>query len=139
MKEKWIKWFPIKDQSKGNFYIDKIEDVEDGLKIFVTADNDSFKLAFIFKGNSWSYRSTNESHRVLTISKLSEEYGVDFYKDWGFFKIENSRYAKWVIEESGGFYDDFEPNHFVFKGLEWIVDVVDEYEPEIETIAHGNK
>jgi len=133
MTEKWEVWTPIDGMIETSGYIlEQIGFVEDDLQVIMRGKKD--KLRFVFDGIPWSYRITNESHRVRTFGKLFDVHGEGFLADWSFYKVIDSNYAKWVLEESSGFYDDENLKHFVFMGLEWFVDVIDIAEPKVEFI-----
>lgn len=137
MQEQWIRWEPI-EKSKGKFRIDNVSNAFNGLSIMLTdLDNMQRKIQFLFKNSVNSYRDTNESFRQKTILDLRDKYGADFYAQWTFFKVNNSAYMEWIIEQSVGFGELLSFIHFSFIAEDSIVDVVSTYEPEILLIENN--
>ena len=132
----WKVWVPLEEEKiKGNYYIQSVEDTLDGLKVVMESELDDFKVRITFSDYVWSYRNTNESYCWQIFSELSDKHGDDFYKDWAFFKIENSEYLKWISNNSAKIYDDGGAEHFVIKGLEQVVDIINDEEPKIEIVS----
>ena len=135
MQEQWSKWEPITNLSK-KYYVESIsESIADGFKIILIDDKNPEKKVLISWPNSVdAYRSTYESFTLLTLHKLDERYGKQFY-DWTFFKIENSEYLNWVSEQSYGITESLNFKHFCIYGTESMVDIIANYEPEVSLIG----
>jgi hypothetical protein len=132
MQEKWIKWEPIKGLQL-KYYIDSIVDNLDGFEMILSDCNDRNKRVMVtFENSVEAYRSTDETCRTNTICDLRDMYGLDFYCEWTFFKVENSRYLRWVIEESCGIREAHYLTHFSFIAGESIVDIIAPYEPKVQ-------
>jgi len=132
MEEKWTRWEPASNLAQ-KYYIHSISDTIDGffIKLF-EENNKKKKIKITFEDSVNSYRNTNESYRLKTIDHL-DTYNAD-KRCWTFFKVNNSSYLQWFLEESYGIYDDFPFIHFSFVGVESILDVIAKYEPKIELI-----
>jgi hypothetical protein len=127
--EKWIKWEPTKDLS-GKYHVISITWPEDGIIIKLSDVNNTKKIEIKFEYFVDAYRYTHESFCFKIFSDLSNKYGTEFYKEWSFFKINNSKYVEWVIEKS------YDSNfiHFSIIGNYEIIDIIAGYDPEIKVI-----
>lgn len=130
--EQWHKWKPIEGLAK-EYYIESIVDTIDGLKIVLfDAQDKKRKLFIIFHNSVDSYKRTDESFTGKTIYTLYQNYGKQFYKDWTFFKVENSEYLQWLSEQSDGFSTYRGLVHFVILAMDSMLDIVVDYEPEVK-------
>ena len=134
MTEKWTRWEPIQGLSE-KYYIDSVMDTVDGFTIFLSdAKDEEKKVKVFFKDSVDVYRSANESFRYQLIVELKEKYGSDFYGDWTFFKVENSSYVQWLLEQSAGIADGIMFTHFSFIASDSVLDILDPVEPKVELI-----
>lgn len=131
MTEQWTKWEPIRGLAN-KYYIDSISNDENGFIIQLSdANNEEKKIRVIFEDSVYASRDTDESFRRNTVGILHEQYGIDFYGDWTFFKVTNSSYLKWLSVESYGITDSLHFTHFSFVAADSILDVVTNYEPKV--------
>ncbi len=137
MTEQWIKWEPIKGLST-RYYTDSISKFPKGLKIILSEENDrSKKVNIIFENSICAYRSTNESFTLQILDTLGEKYGKNFYAHWTFFKIINSSYIQWILQESHHVTNTMPLTHFAIFTLDSLIDIVATYEPKIELIQQN--
>ncbi len=131
MKEKFIKWEPIKNLG-GKYYIESIEDNFDGLKIILSGpkENDN-KVQILFDSNVLSYKSTDESFAQKLAVDLHDCYGKGFYGDWTFFKVLDSNYISFLSAQSYGWSDNLEPTHYCFICSEFVLDVISDDDPKV--------
>lgn len=134
MQEQWTRWEPIEGLAL-KYYVEAItDDIEGGFKIILSNINNRKNTVHVhFKDSAYAYSSANERFRRKTINTLSKHYGPDFHK-WTFFKVTNSEYIKYLSEESYGWSDVFGFIHFSFIAADSIVDVIDNYEPEVTIV-----
>ena len=132
--EIWHRWEPVKSGLTGNYYIDYVENGDDGFKILLAQEKTEQKVEVLFKHWVYAYRSIEEGMRTVLWHKLSEKYGKDFYVNWSFFKLENSSYIKWISDECYGRIDSLEMNHFVIMGMEEVIDIIVGYEPQVSIL-----
>lgn len=138
MNEKWVKWFPIdKKLIEEKYFVGPIEVSEEDLVIVM--EGKKYNIKFTFDGIPWSFRMTNESHRLLTFNKVCKKYGDAFLHNNSFFKVEDSDYSKWIVTESHGMYADDKIYNYVLMDEEWVIDVIDLEDPKIEIIFCENK
>ena len=134
--EQWIKWEPIKNLSS-KYYEESFSDDENGLK-FILVDAINKRRRITVEIRSDSYLKRNQEFRQATINFLDKHYGSKFHSEWTFFKIINSKYIKWLSEESYGVFDlnddEYPLNHFVFLTENSIIDIVDSWEPKVKFI-----
>jgi hypothetical protein len=136
MNEQWIKWEPNKKLAK-KYEIDSILDNFNGFKIILSdVDDEKKKVQVVFKNSVDSYNYSEEGFRLKTVWRLGDKYGKNFYGDWTFFKITNSKYLSWLYEESVGMYESLTFIHFSFITPNAILDVVATYEPIVEIIEN---
>ncbi len=130
MLEDWIKWEPAQELSEKYFLYSIIESIN-GFEIILSDYYDDNKKIKILFGNSvHAYRNTNESYRLQTFNFLSEKK-ID---NWTFFKVINSSYIQWMLEESCDIYKNINFVHFSFFTIESVVDVIGFEDPKIEFI-----
>jgi len=134
MQEQWIRWEPAEGSGK-KYYIDLVSDAIEGFTVLLSeVDNRKKKIKIIFEDSVDAYKNTDESFRLKTINTFFHNYEKEFYSGRTFFKIINSRYIKWLSEESYGISDSLTFIHFVFFAADSILDVVTTYEPKVEFI-----
>jgi hypothetical protein len=131
----WARWTPIPKLSE-KYYIDAINDTAEGLKIILSEEkNEKKNLQIVFDSSVHSCMNTNETFRLKAIYTLREKYNSEFYTTWTFFKVTNSRYVKWVGEQSLGIVELESLTHFSIVSVDSVVDIVAAYEPKVEFIA----
>jgi hypothetical protein len=136
MNEIWTQWKPIDGLSYG-YYIDAINDTFDGFSIWLAEEQERSKGVLVsFQNSVYAYRSTSEGFRQRTISMLNDNYEDNFYAQWSFFKVENSKYLQWLSQESFTLTDFLSVNHFVFIAQDSILDIAATYEPRVELISN---
>lgn len=132
MIEQWTRWEPLQGLAR-KYYANFTAETPNKLEMILTASHDvGAPVRVLFEGGIDAYRGTNESFRLLTMSDLSERYGSAFYGDWTFFKVENSLFIKWLLEQSDGLDNREKLLHFSFVAGNSIEDVIATYEPKIE-------
>lgn len=124
----WKRWEP-QALITGKYEINSIVDSDQGL--FLHLSRNSFKVVIHFENSVYAFRKTEETFRQIMIHDLSIHFEKKFYAEWTFFKVENSSYIQWLEKQSGGLAGMFSIQHFVFLGLNSIVDVAVTYEPKI--------
>lgn len=133
-QEQWVQWQPASNLGH-KYYIDSIIDSREGFRIILSeAENESNKIYVTFKNSVDAYRSTDESYRLKIMDDLGKKYGKDFYTGWTFFKVTNSEYINWLSAQSCGWSDELSFVHYSFVAADSIVDVVTNYEPDIEFV-----
>ncbi len=132
--EEWIRWQPLKNVS-GKYYLESVIWSERGVIIVLSDELNLQKIEIQFENFVDAYRSTNESFYSVTFSDLSSRYGADFYKEWSFFKIQNSEYVQWLSKKSATWADEFLFIHFCILGGDEIVEIVARYEPTVKIVA----
>lgn len=132
--EKWIRW-EIKEALNESYYLDDLSWPDTGFKIKFRAESDKQKIEIFFDESIDAFRYTNESFYFKLFGDLSDKYGSGFYKDWSFFKVENSEYLEWLSTKSRGWSDEFSFTHFCILGGDEVVDIVTNYEPQITIIT----
>lgn len=132
-QEKWIKWEPIQGIIPG-FYEECVGDCKEGFIIILrsTKTNDKKDLRVRWSHFVVSYTVTNETYMDTIFSDLRLRDVT--YKGGTLFKIENSDYLKRLSYSSGTLTDYMDLTHFVIVTIDSIIEVVADYEPEVEFI-----
>ncbi len=131
--EKWIRW-DLKEALSEKYYLDDLSWPDTGLIIKLRAASNEQIIEIYFNESIDAFRYTNESFCFKIFGDLSKKYGTDFYKNWSFFKVQNSEYLQWLSNNSHGWSDDFSFTHFCILGGDEMIDIVTNYEPEIKII-----
>jgi len=127
--EKWTQWKPLEDSS-GKYTIDSFVWSESGISILLSSTQNLKKLEIKFEDFVDTYRRTDIIFCPKRLADISSRYGAEFYINWTFFKITNSKYIDWIIEKS--YKREF--IHFCIIGNNEILDIVNSYEPKINFI-----
>ncbi len=117
----------------GNYLIKSINDDIGKFTITLTSDQGKHNVRVIFHESIDISRGTKLSYRKDALDELIRRYGKKFFSEWPFFKVTNSAFIQWLSNESHelvGYTDGL--THFVFLGSNYIVDVIEGYEPKIE-------
>lgn len=140
MQEHWTQWKPISDRFLKWYYTESISDNENGLKIILfDAENPSDKRILIhFTKGVDAYRITNESFTNEIINFVDDKYGVDFYVDWPFFKIEDSEYLEWLNKKSSGISEPYKFTHYCIFTSDALLDILS-YDEPIVTLIEDKK
>jgi hypothetical protein len=134
MQEQWIRWEPAKGLSS-KYCIESILDNLEAFKIVLHDEHDSRKKIYIiFEGFVGSYKWTDETFRLGTVSFLNKQYGTKFYSEWTFFKVINSKYLRLISEESCSISDSRNLIHLVIIESNSILDIIAASEPKIEFV-----
>ena len=125
----WIHWEPIVGLSE-KYSIYSIAWLEKGVIITLSDRASLKKIKITFQNFVDAYRYSNKAFCSNFFSILSMKYGEEFYKNWTFFKVNNSEYIKWIVQKS------YEATfiHFCILGDDEVVDILARYEPIVKII-----
>ncbi|MDR3258589.1 MAG: hypothetical protein LBT51_03125 [Fusobacteriaceae bacterium] len=127
MEEKWVKWLFTKN-GVGMYYINTIKFVDDNnLFVYLTETNNDKKLVLNWNGTIESYIHSDEAARY----KICEHLNL---KDGRFYKIENSKYIKWIMEYRSISYNEKKLEHFCIVGVVSVLDIIAYDEPLVSEI-----
>ncbi|MBS1987741.1 hypothetical protein JST56_01990 [Candidatus Dependentiae bacterium] len=134
MREKWTKWEPLQGLM-AQYYIDLMSDNEEGVRIVLSEDEGrTKKVQVTFQTFVAAHRCTDESFSTGLLMRLEELYGSTFYREWAFFKVDNSNYIKWLTMESDGVFNSKGYSHFCIFGVDSVVDIIAMGDPVVEFI-----
>jgi hypothetical protein len=135
MKENWAKWQPVGGLSN-KYNVDLIRySIANGFQItFSECQNKEKKIIFTFKMGIDAYRQADENFMNHTIKKLKDLHGSDLYGNWTFFKVTDSLYLQWILEESYGTTESYPLIHYAFLAGNVILDVASLHDPIVEFI-----
>lgn len=135
LNEIWERWEPIVGLGE-KYYV---ESIQDDMDIFRARLYDKYfstkRVDIIFHDQVDAYRKTDETLRSQVVLDLDKCYGHEFYATWTLFKVTNSRYIKWLSEESCTISDHMPLVHFVILAADSLVDIVTTYEPKVEHVT----
>lgn len=133
--EKWERWIPIKNLTEKYEIFDISDDISKDLKINLKDEiNKENQIQLLFEYSVDIYRITRINFKQKTLNKLSNEYGLDFYKQWTFFKVYDSEYLKWLSIESDTVTESITFTHYCIISPKYMIDIVVGYEPKIKII-----
>lgn len=121
MKEKWNAY--MTDIIQPNDYeLKELIQNRNGAKLSFSSDKG--EVVFEFFEGLISIRSCDESDRWKTIDSVLRERGPEFLKSGLMYRVENSEYKRWFIEETYSTWTDDELEHYVFVTANDVVDVL---------------
>jgi hypothetical protein len=135
--ENWSRWEPDLSNLATNYYIANACYSYDGFKVILEEEGGNQKVEVLFYGIS-SVRITDEGRRLKLYESLISKYGLDFYRNWTFFKVEQSDYLQWLSAQSYEISDICKVKHFVLLGAESVLDVVTTCEPEVKILPSAS-
>ncbi|MBQ4834883.1 hypothetical protein [Pseudoalteromonas luteoviolacea] len=111
---------------KGRVIIDKVEDTDEGLAIYIhnSESKKNFKILF---DPYVAYRNMDESYRART---FSETGGFENSLN----TVNNSSWLEWFHAESQGYYQGEDIIHYSIITDADCIDVLSEFEPDIVVI-----
>ena len=132
MRENWIQILKPDDFPKGGYFVvtDFRQNV-DGMKI-VLEDERDYVVEILFDGYPELTRISYEGERMRTWMEVQKKYqDQNFFADWFFYKVENSKLSQWIEEESytSLLAEDF--THYCIITGDNVVDIVSSIEPAI--------
>jgi len=137
MQENWKKWEPIKDSSN-KYIINSIKfNSEAELQIALSEfEGKEKKTIFITFTGINNYRMVNEKIKNYVLAALASSTGSYIYMNWTFFKVGNSSYLKWLLDESDTLSEIFYgiKDHYVIASKNILLEVASNSEPVIEII-----
>lgn len=128
MIEEWKKW-NIDDIPAERYELFEIQLNENGLTIILGSEN--IKLEIMYKETYLMFRCSDEGYRWKTVDAILNKEGGGFFKTNFFFKVENSEYKKWFINENFETWTETEFEHHAYVTDNDIVDVLARCEPVI--------
>ncbi|MER2172572.1 MAG: hypothetical protein ABS938_18300 [Psychrobacillus psychrodurans] len=128
--EHWEKWIPI-NGLPSKLYNDTLIDNKEGIILDFSDEKNKNKTVVNFEEGVLSYRNTDEGSLLKKLDYLEKQYGTDFYANWTFFKIKNSEYINWFLEESSGIYELNQIEHYVFLTPNDVIEILTTYAPSI--------
>lgn len=136
MNEIWERWEPVAGL-RDKYCVEYIDDRIDCFRVRLYWDyyNDPKRVDIFFENSVDSYRRTEEMYRHGVVLDLDKRYGKEFYAPWTLFKITNSKYIKWLSDESCTISDHMPLIHFVMLAADSLVDIVTTYEPKVEHVT----
>lgn len=111
----------------GRVIIDKVEDSDEGLVIFLHFSNKNRKFRIIFDPYI-AYRNMDESYRART---FTEHGGFEN----SLYLVDNSTWLEWLHTESQGYYKGENIKHYSIITDADCIDVLSEFEPDIEEVV----
>jgi len=108
-------WEPGKSITE-NKYLEGISYHDGNLIISLKSLNEKDPVLNITFKNHFSFRNTNESFRLKSLYNDKFQNGLNYSND--------TRYLRWIKEETGGAYDDVNPIHYLIGSNDDITDVI---------------
>ena len=125
--EQWTVWNPT-DLSACWAYSADVHLDEQGFH--VVADCDIGKVEILFPCLVPTYTYSDEGIRMATWGPMQLEHGKEIFRKWFIFKIENSSYIRWALQESCGFYSEEALSHYRIVTSDEVIDILSIGEPQ---------
>ncbi len=129
MKENWSVWEST-NIPKGKYELISLEQNWNAVKLIF--DDEKTKVEVTYKEEILAFRSCDESDRWKTIDTVLAEKGRYFFRNKLLFKVENSEFKQWYIQENFNTRNEAEFEHHVFVAMNDIIDVLALHEPVIK-------
>ncbi len=129
MKEEWER-LELDNIPKGTYELDEINYNFEGLTLILTSEYN--KISVKFSVGVVNFRTGDKSDRWKTLDTISFSKGDGFFSDHIFFKISNSLYEDWIIEDSFGTLPKNLLTHYVILTNNDMTDILSAVEPIIE-------
>jgi hypothetical protein len=127
MKDNFTFWEPGKGITE-NKYLEGINDGYEGLVIFLKEMNQSEKVLKISFNTYLTFRTSNESYRLKTLS-LNHQFVNGINVSY------NSEFLDWFKSETHHIYDESSPVHYLICTNDDITDVISFNEPVLEWVS----
>lgn len=130
--ENWIVWNPT-NVELGKAYAVEAVHCEDQIKFIIDCEEN--KIEITYDGFIPVYTYSLEGIRTATWGSVQEQHNDKyFFKKWFLYKVENSRFLKWALEESCGYYSEKEIVHYCIVTQQSLMDIVATSEPKIKIL-----
>lgn len=113
-----------------DFYCESLNDDSSGLAIMLRGSKSLSMLRINFNF-FYSYKKTNESYRLQTISQLPDDRYI-------ILNVKSSSFLDWLHRESQGIYSEHNIYHFMIITGDDIIDVLSNRIPQVVYFANGN-
>ena len=134
--EVWSRWEPDVPNLASKYYIASACYSYDGFKVILEEEGGGQKVELLFPYGISSVRVTEEGMELRIGDSLFDKYGPDFYRNWTFFKVEQSEYLKWLSIQSYEISDICKVKHFVLLGGNCMIDIATIHDlPEIKILS----
>ena len=128
--EHWERWTPI-NGVPSKLYNDTFIDSKEGIILEFSDEKDKKKFVVKFEDGVLSYRNTDEGSILKKLNYLDQQYGTDFYSEWTLFKVTNTEYINWLLDECSGIYEQNQVEHYVFFTPNDIIEILTTYTPSV--------
>ena len=131
--ERWEKWKPVSSKYS-ELFIEKIVSDTRGLFVHLKGINNK-RVVIAFENTMYSEQVTKKKGFLKKMSEVEEKEGINFFKNWPFYKVKNSGYLKWIHDESYGLYErvlDKPLEHYVIVSRTLVFEVIAPNDPQIE-------
>ncbi len=131
--EEWIKIIRS-DIPKGEYIVTNFMQNANGTKI--SLDDGKHTVEIIFDGIPILVRNTVEGIRMRTWGNVQLKYNdKSIFRKSFFFEVKKSDLVKWCVQESCGFYEEYQLKHYCIITSEEMIDIISTFEP----IVQGSK
>lgn len=129
MSEKWSVW-PIVTLPEDVYELMDLQMDGGGLKLIF--ESKVLRVKVFYEEGLLIFRCSDEGMRWKTIDNVLAERGRTFFKGKLFFKVENSDFKEWFMQETFFTRDGEKIEHHAFVTIDDMVDVLAVHDPIIE-------
>jgi len=135
MIERWKRWTPHPSVG-GKYSRYELSSSRAGFAIKLSeAENVGKQVKIIFKEFVIAYRCSYKTQNAVVMEEHEKSYGSSFCADWSFFEVTNSAYLQYLSYYSCGITDQQSARHWVLLTEDYVIDLVNDYEPEVECVC----
>ena len=133
LSEDWVK-ITGNGIPEGEFIVTSFVQDVNGVKILL--DDGEHIVDIFFDGIPVLCSSAVEGIRMRTWENVQIKYNdKSIFRKSFFFEVKNSELIKWCIQESCGYYEEYQLKHYCIVTGEEMIDIVSTFEPTVKVSA----
>lgn len=135
-QEQWIIWKPI-ENLPNKCWLNMVNETPSQQLIILLSDKkETCTVSLEFNNNVTMYKVSEETCTINLLYDVIGKYGDDFMHGSTFFKILNSSYVEWLVQQSNGLLNAENLNHYCIFGIDSVIDIITSQEPKV-TITYN--
>ena len=135
IQEQWEKWEPAPGLAQRYDMLVCCDDYRIGFKVVLcNPKNQHEQVHLLWKNSVECYTSSNETQVYVKFSELVRRHEKHLFRDWTFFKVNNSEYLRRLSISSGTLSDIYNLEHYAIATEETILDIIGGGNPHVEFV-----
>lgn len=128
-------WEPVEGISKEYYFVSLINS-SDAIELLLKHADDEKTILIVFE-RVICYRYIDEGRRYRTISELVKHSDSAIYSQNRFFKILNSEYLTFIVQQASRAFSANDGMHYAFFDSEGFIDIITFTKPNIFFCANS--